>query len=163
MSPALTQASVNKSQDLEEIVAGCVQNLREHLKNHGIFLETVILDPIPPLSFDSDVIETLLTALLDNRASAIPAGGRLSVALATSGECVHLSVTDTGWGVPLEAIPKMFGRQEALRQQPRIGTGRFQQILESQSGQLHTDRRPGHGSTMTLSFPLSPSSPLQLP
>ncbi len=161
MSPVLMPAEVDKSQDLEEIVTGCVQTLSEDLKTQGIVLEASINDPIPPLNCDPDVIETLLKAILDSRACAVPAGGRLSVEVAAAGECVHLSVTDTGWGVPLEAIPKMFGRQEGLRQQPRLGSARFQQILESQSGELNVDRRPGQGSTMTLSFPISLPSPLQ--
>jgi len=161
MSPVLEQTKVDKPQDLEEVVTGCVQTLNENLKTHGIVLEAMILDPIPPLNFDPVVIETLLKAVLDNRANAIPAGGRLSVSLATSGKSVRLSVTDTGWGVPLEAIPQLFGRPERIRQEPRIGSARFHQILESQSGEFTIDRRPGHGSTMTLSFPVSLASSLQ--
>ncbi len=160
-SPVLMRAEIDKSQELEEIVTGCVQSLSEDLKTHGIVLETSILDPIPSLDCDPDVIETLLTAILDNRACAVPAGGRLFVEVAAEGKCLRLSVTDTGWGIPLEAIPKMFGRDEGLRQQPRIGSARFQQILESQSGKLNIDRRPGQGSTMTLSFPISLPSRLQ--
>jgi signal transduction histidine kinase len=73
--------------------------------------------------------------------------------------CVEVSVTDTGVGIPREALPRVFDRfyrADVARQQSGgtgLGLAIASMIAEQHGGTITAQSEPGRGSTFTVRLP----------
>ena len=106
----------------------------------------------------------VLTNLLDNAVKFTPPGGRVGVRAANrDGEglpVVQFSVTDSGPGVPPEALPRLFapfGQADMSSRRPAGGLGLglmlCRAIVEGHGGQIWVESSPGAGSTFAFTIP----------
>jgi len=78
---------------------------------------------------------------------------------APPGRCVEVSVTDTGVGIPREALPRVFDRfyrADVARQQSGgtgLGLAIASMIAEQHGGTIAAQSEPGRGSTFTVRLP----------
>ena len=84
----------------------------------------------------------------------------------TDAEGGHLAVSDTGFGIPSEHIPRLterFYRVDAGRSKSVGGTGLglaiVKHIVNRHRGALEIDSEIGEGSTFTVYLPLPMSAP----
>ncbi len=66
--------------------------------------------PLPPVWGDGDKLAQVFTNLLDNALKNTPSGGKIMVRANQDAEEVQVDVTDTGSGVPAEALEHIFER-----------------------------------------------------
>jgi heavy metal sensor kinase len=109
---------------------------------------------------DASWLERLLLILLDNAIKFTPDGGRVAVQVSRADERALLSVSDTGAGIPTEALPRLFERfyraeSPASRQTPGTGLGLAlaQWIAERHGARIEVTSTVGAGSTFVVSFP----------
>lgn len=125
---------------------------------------------LPQLEADRGMIGQVLGILLTNAFNYTPEGGRVTVeALKRSQNGVHwvgFSVSDTGYGIPLDEQPYVFDRffrGEAAREIGSSGTGLglaiAQEIIERHHGRIEvmSSGKPGEGAVFRVWLPVSPS------
>lgn len=116
---------------------------------------------------DPDRLRELLLILLDNAVRYTPAGGNVSVSLASNGDWAVVTVEDRGIGIAPEELPHIFDRfwrSEAARRMDSGGAGLglsiARTIAEDHGGQIAVESAPGEGSKFTVRLPLGGSDRL---
>jgi two-component system sensor histidine kinase GlrK len=110
---------------------------------------------------DSERILQILRNLIGNALKFTPPGGTVSVAVRQTEKGAHLSVTDTGPGIPREELDVIFDkfRQALSNHSPRFqGTGLglaiVRHIAEAHGGKVWVESEVGLGSTFTFVLPV---------
>jgi signal transduction histidine kinase len=114
---------------------------------------------------DRSRLKQLVVNLLDNAIKYTPAGGRVSLSVrAHAGEAL-LEVSDTGVGIPAEALAhvfKRFYRVDDSRSREQGGAGLGLSIVKSictaHGAQVEVRSTPGGGSTFCIRQPLAQAS-----
>ena len=105
-------------------------------------------------------LQGLVANLLDNALKYTDAGGRIGVSVACGdGRCLAIVVSDTGMGIPPQAMPHIFERffrAESSRHAPGFGLGLslVHAVVVSYGGTIACDSVPGKGTTFTVRLPL---------
>ena len=123
----------------------------------GVALESRI-DAAPlPASFDHERILQVLGNLLSNALKFTPKGGRITLVGERDGDSVRLSVTDTGPGIPEDALESVFERfsQAGAGDRGGLGLGLYisRCLVEAQGGKIWAQRRPGAGGVLLMTLP----------
>jgi heavy metal sensor kinase len=120
---------------------------------------TLILQPTDDLPFrgDEDRIRRLVLNLLDNAVKYTPPGGCISVKIESLAEGVTITISDTGVGIPAEAMPHVFERfyrVDKARSRTEGGSGLglaiAKWIAEARHGSIELVSQPGQGSTFKV-------------
>ena len=109
---------------------------------------------------DPDQLDRMLANLLSNAVKFTPDGGRVSLGVDAEPAWVHVSVTDTGIGIPPEDRDQLFQRffrsrnvAELQIQGTGLGLSIVASIVESHGGTIEVDSTLGEGTTFTVHLP----------
>jgi CheY-like chemotaxis protein len=99
---------------------------------------------------------------VDNAIKYTPSGGSITVYLTKEGlHFAKVSVTDTGEGIPAEALPKLFSpffragsHQKSQIKGFGLGLSIVKDLVELHGGQISVESQEGSGSTFTYTLPL---------
>jgi len=113
---------------------------------------------------DRDRLKQLFLNLVANAVQYTPSGGRVTLSLRLVGEWTHISVTDTGPGIPAEEIPHLFERfyriDRSRARKPRTGAGLGLSIAywiaHNHGGRIDVASELGKGTTFSVWLPLAP-------
>jgi signal transduction histidine kinase len=145
---------------LDELADDVSRGMRLLAEERGVSLETEIERPLR-LRGDGDRLRELMVVLTDNAINYTDAGGRvrLEVRRAAGGR-VTIRVSDTGRGIPPEALPHVFDRfyrVDKARSRESGGTGLglaiARWIAEAHGGGIRAESAPGVGTTVTVELP----------
>lgn len=155
------QASISHSEvALDEVAEEVARGMRLLAERRGVSFEAAV-DGSLPVRGDKDRLRELMVILTDNAIKYTDAGGqvRLEVRRASSGKAT-VRVTDTGHGIPPEALPHIFDRfyrVDKARSRQAGGTGLglaiARWIAEAHGGSIRAESAPGVGSTFTVELP----------
>jgi PAS domain S-box-containing protein len=108
-----------------------------------------------------------LANLVFNAVDALPRGGTLRLAARCADGRVIVEVSDTGIGIPAEALPHIFEPFFSTKGERGTGLGLaiVYGVVERHQGTITATSEVGHGTTMTLSFPAArcPATPVVEP
>ena len=134
-----------------------------HAKNIDLHVETA--PDLPSLSLDPQRIAQVLGNLLGNAIRHTPQGGQVGCRVTTdvkSARKVVFAVTDTGTGIPSEALPHIFERfyrVDRSRSRADGGTGLglaiAKQLVEAHGGRIWAASEPGQGTQLSFALPLT--------
>jgi two-component system, OmpR family, phosphate regulon sensor histidine kinase PhoR len=117
------------------------------------------VDPVQLLGSQAD-LRSAVSNLLTNAVRYTPAGGRIEVRFERSANHAHLSVTDSGIGIPPQHLPRIterFYRVSTDRSRESGGTGLglaiVKHVLGLHNAELKVTSELGRGSTFTAVFP----------
>jgi two-component system phosphate regulon sensor histidine kinase PhoR len=122
---------------------------------------SLALDSTADLLGDESEIHSALSNLVDNAAKYTPTTGTIQVRwwVDAAGEG-HFSVRDTGFGIPVEHLPRLterFYRVDAGRSRATGGSGLglaiVKHALQHHGASLQIESQEGVGSTFTCHFP----------
>ena len=159
---ALAPVSVNLSQVIDEAIAQCASYLRD--KN--IALRVDLPDQLPEMRADHDALHQILFHLLQNAGVATPSDGDISLSVRIETQehepgYALLQIADSGDGIPLEDLPRVFSRLYRS-DNPNIqgvgdngvGLSIVKTLVEAHGGRIWVDSDPGHGATYSVLLPL---------
>jgi signal transduction histidine kinase len=159
---ALAPVSVNLSQVIDEAIAQCASYLRD--KN--IALRVDLPDQLPEMRADHDALHKILFHLLKNAGVATPNDGDISLSVRIETQehepgYTLLQIADSGEGIPLEDLPRVFSRlYRSDNSDPQgvgddgVGLSIVKTLVEAHGGRIWVDSDPGHGATFSVLLPL---------
>jgi signal transduction histidine kinase len=145
---------------LDEVADEVARGMHLLAEKRDVSLETEVDRPLR-LWGDRDRLRELLVVLTDNAIKYTDGGGkvRLEVGGGTGGKVV-VHVSDTGRGIPAEALPHVFDRfyrVDKARSREAGGSGLglaiARWIAEAHGGSIRADSTPGVGTTLTVELP----------
>jgi signal transduction histidine kinase len=112
---------------------------------------------------DSNRIRQALANLVDNAIKFTPSGGRVEVEASAAGTGVMIRVMDTGIGIPVQDLPRIFDRLfrgEKSRSHRGLGLGlsMVQAVVRAHQGSVEVESHPIEGSIFRVFLPGSPAS-----
>jgi signal transduction histidine kinase/ActR/RegA family two-component response regulator len=151
----------NEVLDLNKVAMAAVEQARPHIEERRHAL-TVDLPPEQvPVEGDRTRLIQVLVNLLNNSAKYTPAGGRITLAVSSTGSAAEVSVRDNGSGIDAQLLPHIFDLfTQADRAPDRsqgglgIGLALVKSIVRMHNGAVaaHSDG-PQQGTTMTVTLP----------
>jgi two-component system sensor histidine kinase BaeS len=145
----------------QELLLRTLEAHRVKAESKGIHLQVDAPEDLPLISIDVDRMAQVLGNLMANALRYTPSGGEIRLEAESNGNCVCLSVSDSGPGIPLEDIPYIFERSyrgDRARHQQEGETGLGLAIARSlviaQGGTISVESSKGQGATFTLKFPV---------
>ena len=112
------------------------------------------------ITADRECLLHVLTNLISNAVEYTPEGGRIAVRCASSDNRLILIVSDTGVGIPVDDIPKIFdefyrGKNvEKTTKGTGLGLSLVKYIVETHGGSITVKSELGKGSEFTVSLPV---------
>jgi signal transduction histidine kinase len=147
--------------DLAALTTDLASSFRSATDKAGLRL-TVQCQPLPqPVYVDRDMWEKVVLNLISN-AFKFTLEGEIAVRLESShhGAMAKLTVHDTGTGIPLQEMPRLFERfhrVEGARGRTHEGTGiglaLVQELVKLHGGSIFVESELGSGSTFTVHVP----------
>ncbi len=141
----------------------------------GVSLTTTCPGEPVIAALDQSLMQRALSNLVSNAVAHTPSGGSILMTASTKFSNLHIEVSDTGIGIPADALPRVFDRffrVDASRSQmrPRFsasrgsnmifgGTGLGLSIVQTiallHGGNVQIASKHGEGTRVTLSLPAS--------
>jgi signal transduction histidine kinase len=136
--------------------------LMEHMaRRRGVSIASAAAPPLPDIAADPNQVQQVLINLIVNALEATPRGGRIGIetwACPNDGRPgVAVAVSDTGSGIPADAIGHVFEPFFTTKPQGQgtgLGLPICRDILREHGGTLAVQSREGHGTTFTAWLPV---------
>lgn len=156
------QMSVSpQSLDYLPIVTKAVEDLKDQAVQKNIVLNLgVSQQNLPKVMTDSIRISEVITNLLANAINYTNPGGKVNISLQASPNEIVTTISDTGVGIPKEAIPHLFNKFFRVSNQTQsaskgTGLGLYisKSIIEKLGGKIWVESEIGQGSKFSFTLP----------
>lgn len=145
--------------NLRNLVQQTAEALRIKAEEKRISLENNIDDNLE-LNVDDSAFKIVLQNLYSNAIKFTPAGGKVSVFAKDKGAETQISVLDTGVGIPMENLKKLFRSDYAYslpgtQNEPGTGLGLIlcRELVTSFGGKIWAESSEGEGSVFSFTIP----------
>jgi signal transduction histidine kinase len=122
---------------------------------------------LPPVWADPDMLMRVFSNLCDNALRHTPPGGAIMVDAKQQENMLEIAITDTGKGIPAEALSRVFDRfyrADASRQVNTGGSGLglaiVQAIVEAHGGRIRAENAPQGGAHIIFTLPAAEQAPI---
>jgi len=151
---------------LKNCVFNALAAVQNRARNKAIAVAHTIKTSVDELPGEAVLIEETITNLLFNAVKYTPEGGEVSLEVEEQGAAIRITVSDTGIGIPAEAMEHIFEefyRAPNARATERDGSGLglafAKEVVERHGGEIEARNNPGGGTTFTFTLPKSLASP----
>jgi signal transduction histidine kinase len=145
--------------DLNAVVEELADFFEPQAAAQGIVVRRHLAGDLPAVPLDVDLFKQALFNLIRNAELAMPEGGELILATRAEGPGVVLEVTDTGCGIPPEAMGKLFDPFYSTRPGGSgLGLPTARRIVEAHRGTIQVTSEPARGSVFAIRLPAWPPS-----
>jgi len=145
---------------LNETIARVTELLQASAEEKGLEFEVDIAEEPLVLVGIEEGLERLLMNLVSNAVKYTPTGGSVVVKAWSEDDQIRVEVSDTGIGIPEEAMPRIFNefyRAKNAKAMEMEGTGLglviAKDVVEQHGGQISLTSRVGEGSTFYVTLP----------
>jgi len=149
-----------EANDVNQIVNDVYKTMVFPAKNVDVDFLLELDRNLPKAKFDSDKITQVLTNLVNN-AIKFTEKGNITIKTSKTEDAVQVSVSDTGYGIKKEDLPKVFNGFEQLSSGGRKKTGGTglgltisKEIVEQHGGRIWVESEPGKGSNFMFTLPV---------
>jgi len=156
---------------LRDAIANAVDTALPVIEAAGHQLDASLPDHELLLHADPVRLAQVFSNLLANAAKYTPGGGRIGITVQHDDRSVRVAVSDTGIGIPTDALPGVFDMfSQVSRNMGRaqgglgIGLSLVRSLVEMHGGAVHAESAgEGKGSTFVVELPLASGSGAELP
>ncbi len=146
---------------LDEVVGETIAVMQPTAKKKRIRLLEHGNGTIPPVSADKSLITQALTKLIDNAIRYSPERTTVTVSTALEAEAVRVIVEDRGYGVPQDALDKIWEKfyrvardgQEKDEESTGLGLSFVKEVIEQHGGSIAVESEIGRGSKFSFALP----------
>jgi signal transduction histidine kinase len=142
---------------LNDVVRDTVLLAGSQVARAGIGLAVTAAEALPPVLGDASALEQVVLNLLTNAAAAVDGGGQIGIATRRHperGACVQLIVTDSGAGIPADALPRIFDPFFSTKPGGTgLGLSVSDGIVREHGGTIEVESAPGRGTRFTITLP----------
>lgn len=145
--------------NLVDLLLDCCQLVQPNIANHKLQLTLPETNPALMVSADRDQIRQVILNLLTNSIKYNVPNGKIQVHAWKEEGGVAFSVSDTGMGIPSDALAHLFEKYYRARQTEKqvLGTGLglsvCRRIIENHHGRIEVESEVQHGATFTVHLP----------
>jgi two-component system phosphate regulon sensor histidine kinase PhoR len=142
------------------LLLSAAERMRAQAERAGLVLRLDPAQDMTEVSADPPRLEQVLVNLIHNAVKFTPPGGEVILAAQTESEFVRFSVHDTGVGIPVEELERIFERfYKADRARSGGGTGLglsiSRHLVEAHGGRIWAESTEGDGSTFYFTIPVN--------
>lgn len=155
--------------DLSALVAEVLTSLQTHAQAKSIVLKQSLI-PLPfPLYADRRRLQQVVSNLVSNAIKYTPDNSLVTIQARATEGLAFIEVTDTGYGIPADELPRIFDRFYRARKHKdkAAGTGLgltiVQDIVKAHHGEVLVTSQEGVGSTFQVRLPLRFTAETQRP
>jgi signal transduction histidine kinase len=145
---------------LDKVVNEVQDTLKWWADRQEVTMQTSGLEHVPEIVADGRRLFNALYNLINNAIPEVPAGGTITTAAKEEpvGAGVHLSVSDTGKGMPPEIRDVLFtpGARSSKRGGTGLGTKIVKDVVDAHHGKITVESQLGVGTTVHIYLPLQP-------
>ena len=143
--------------DASAMALDALEPFKTQAQDRGITLTASIPPDLPDVQADTTRVPHVFANLLLNAIKFTPPGGSVTVSARADDDVVWYSVSDTGPGIPIEYLPRVFEQFFRVPGQG-VGTGAglglaiAKEIVTAHGGEIRAESEPGRGSTFSFSL-----------
>ncbi len=147
-----------------DLVEPALISIRGQIEAKGITLTTWLPVGLPEVATDPQKVAWVVTNLLSNAMRYTDAGGEIKLSAQQVGDSIHVSVKDSGPGIPEEHQARIFDPFVQIRTEGHaagglgIGLSLARSIVHAQGGTIWVESSPGEGSTFSFTVPVWPAA-----
>jgi signal transduction histidine kinase len=143
--------------DLNTLLQEVVRLVEAQGAHAGVTFALHLDGAISPINGDHELLRQAFLNLVLNACQAMPDGGTVTLATDQSTEgIIRAHVIDHGIGIPTEDLDKIFRLYYTTKPDGNgIGLSLVYRIVQMHGGSVEVDSKVGHGTTMTVSFPVA--------
>ena len=146
--------------DLAEVVDESLSLLQERFRKHGVEVERCF-ESLPEIWADGEKLQQVFINLGINAADAMPDGGILGIHMAPRDSTeVEIRVTDTGTGIPTDAIEHLFEpfyTTKDCSEGSGLGLTVAKGIVLDHGGSIDVSSEVGKGTEFCITLPIEES------
>jgi PAS domain S-box-containing protein len=147
--------------NMQDLVDDALKHLRVPFRLKEIAFETAIDSTLPDFPADREQLSWVITNLVSNALRYTPAGGKVTINAGRENGLIQVSVTDSGRGIPAEALESIFDKFVQVRQSTEstpgsvgLGLAIAKEVVEAHGGRIWVTSTMGKGSTFVFTIPL---------
>ena len=143
-----------------KLLASTADRMKMQAERAGLILQMVCDDDLPNVRADQARLEQVLVNLIHNAVKFTRSGGEVALLAEAAQGGVRFAVKDTGIGIPLDDVPRVFERFYRV-DKSRAGSGTglglsiARHIVEAHNGKIWVESEEGKGSTFYFSIPVA--------
>lgn len=145
--------------NINELLRRCILMFEQRIEEKKLNVDLKIGEDKLIVWADEDRISQVITNLVDNAVKFTPDGGKLSVWTRCEGNKVHISISDTGVGIPIEDQPFIFERffkvdKSHSKTTPGTGIGLsiVKRIIAQHGEKIYFESAEGKGTTFAFTL-----------
>lgn len=142
--------------EVSSIFEETLQLLRPQIEKQLIVVEKEF-QPLPIILIDREQMKQVALNLLLNAVQAMPEGGTLALRGRNSedGQWIHISIQDSGMGIPGEDMNKLFDPFFSTKEGGvGLGLSIAHRIIDQHHGKIEVESTPGEGTLFTVWLPV---------
>lgn len=142
-----------------DLLVSASKRMRLQAERAGLHLHVECRDDLPHVTIDLQRLEQVLVNLIHNAVKFSRAGGEITLVAEAGNGFLRFAVRDTGIGIPLEDVPRIFERFYRV-DKSRTGSGTglglsiAKHIVEAHGGKIWAESIEGQGSTFFFTIPI---------
>ena len=150
------QAIQLTSVDVNALLDSSVALLAIEWRRKGVRFASRYDRDLPHISADEELLSQVFLNLLLNACEAMTDGGTITIVTEEDGEKgIRISIADAGSGIAPEHRDKIFDLYYTTKSNGSgIGLSTASRIINAHDGLIDVISAPGHGTTMTMRFPV---------
>jgi PAS domain S-box-containing protein len=146
---------------VQDVVRAALETVRPEIDDRAQRLHMQVEDTPALVHGDSEQLHRALLNLLSNASKYTSEHGSIDVDLAVIDDRVHIAISDSGIGIPVEEQAQLFDRffrastaRELAISGNGLGLAIVKSIVDLHDGAITVTSEPGRGSCFTITLPL---------
>lgn len=142
-------------QSLPEIIDQVLEGFAEQIRAYGVTLNKTFATVPPPILADGKELEQVFNNILANALYEMQQGGTLDFELRHDDQAIHVTISDTGAGIPEEHLHHIFDPFYTTKSKGTgCGLSVVLRIVKTYGGRIWVESVPGQGTTFHVQLPL---------